>query len=485
MDKRHLTDDEMWNVCYNAALSVAQQYGITDVNGFAKALMAVSDAEGVDWTTAEGVRYWDSQISHDNGKGWGLFAEHDQGYAGYLTPEQRKDPQQNANAAAKQLGQVWKDSDPIESNITRMTGPLGQNPQLPQVLAQRAIAAVSGLAGATANAAASQGLGGFTPMGTQGNEADFIQWLKDHGFGGYIYTNPKTGVENVVDAPDKLLEAFLGTSGLSPEESAETGARTGLLGAQTAQIGQEMGGYAANVSLDEREQKRKEIETEISAGTLEWNKGVDKFNAWLNATGEARMRAEKEMEQKEWQLPTKYFPGTEPGGMLAKVSEGYGLPFTPLEGQPVTPESSAEGVYNKWQGNMGAPLQAPSFPGNGGSATPTDAMGGAATQLAGPSETQNFIQELLRKHALRVGGLPGMAGGGFMPEHRPFIAGERGPEVIQPTNTGTAVTPIVGPGGENPESMAQQHRPDYRRLLENHHRRRSQVYQRWQASGRF
>ena len=466
MDKRHLTDDEMWNVCYNAALSVAQQYGITDVNGFAKALMAVSDAEGVDWTTAEGVRYWDSQISHDNGKGWGLFAEHDQGYAGYLTPEQRKDPQQNANAAAKQLGQVWKDSDPIESNITRMTGPLGQNPQLPQVLAERAIAAVSGLAGATANFAASQGLGGFTPMGTQGggNEADFIQFLKDRGFGGYIYTNPETGEEVILEGvPASLVNAFLGTSGQTPEETAETRARTGLLGAQTAQIGQEMGGYAANVSLDEREQKRKEIETEISAGTLEWNKGVHKFNAWLNATTEARLRAEKEFDVAEkraaWTTPGEYWPGTEPGGLRAQMYETHGLPTYPSQkGIPVEQLPSLEGTYNKWQGNLGVSQQAPALGGQQGG--PIDAMGGAATQLAGPSEAQAYIQEMLRKHALRVGGLPGMARGGFMPQHRPFIAGERGPEVIQPTNTGTAVTPIVGPGGENPESMAQQHRPD-------------------------
>jgi len=324
-----------------------------------------------------------------------------------------------------------------------------------------------------------------TTTPTSNATGSFVQWLVDNGWGpSFVDEDPKTGELSLWKNPPQYLydewkaETGQGTSGLAPEEAA-------YKTVQTAKIEQELADYPRLVSMDEREQKRKEIETEISAGTLEWNKGVDKFNAWLNATGEARMRAEKEMEQKEWQLPTKYFPGTEPGGMLAKVSEGYGLPFTPLEGQPVTPESSAEGIYNKWQGNMGAPLQAPSFPGNGGSATPTDAMGGAATQLAGPSETQNFIQELLRKHALRVGGLPGMAGGGFMPEHRPFIAGERGPEVIQPTNTGTAVTPIVGPGGENPESMAQQYRPDYGRLLENHYRRRSQVYQRWQASGRF
>jgi hypothetical protein len=397
-----------------------------------------------------------------------LTLEQEGYYPGLLATMEAQSPQSGVEQGLKTWG--WQDAGRLS--------PAGQ-----QIL--NVMGGTTGQGGTMAKPTQSADVTAATTTPTSNATGSFVQWLVDNGWGpSFVDEDPKTGELSLWKNPPQYLydewkaETGQGTSGLAPEEAA-------YKTVQTAKIEQELADYPRLVSMDEREQKRKEIETEISAGTLEWNKGVDKFNAWLNATGEARMRAEKEMEQKEWQLPTKYFPGTEPGGMLAKVSEGYGLPFTPLEGQPVTPESSAEGVYNKWQGNMGAPLQAPSFPGNGGSATPTDAMGGAATQLAGPSETQNFIQELLRKHALRVGGLPGMAGGGFMPEHRPFIAGERGPEVIQPTNTGTAVTPIVGPGGENPESMAQQYRPDYGRLLENHYRRRSQVYQRWQASGRF
>jgi hypothetical protein len=397
-----------------------------------------------------------------------LTLEQEGYYPGLLATMEAQSPQSGVEQGLKTWG--WQDAGRLS--------PAGQ-----QIL--NVMGGTTGQGGTMAKPTQSADVTAATTTPTSNATGSFVQWLVDNGWGpSFVDEDPKTGELSLWKNPPQYLydewkaETGQGTSDLAPEEAA-------YKTVQTAKIEQELADYPRLVSMDEREQKRKEIETEISAGTLEWNKGVDKFNAWLNATGEARMRAEKEMEQKEWQLPTKYFPGTEPGGMLAKVSEGYGLPFTPLEGQPVTPESSAEGVYNKWQGNMGAPLQAPSFPGNGGSATPTDAMGGAATQLAGPSETQNFIQELLRKHALRVGGLPGMAGGGFMPEHRPFIAGERGPEVIQPTNTGTAVTPIVGPGGENPESMAQQYRPDYGRLLENHYRRRSQVYQRWQASGRF
>ena len=332
-----------------------------------------------------------------------------------------------------------------------------------------------------------------TTTPTSNATGSFVQWLVDNGWGpSFVDEDPKTGELSLWKNPPQYLydewkaETGQGTSGLAPEEAA-------YKTVQTAKIEQELADYPRLVSMDEREQKRKEIETEISAGTLEWNKGVDKFNAWLNATGEARMRAEKEFDVAEkraaWTTPGEYWPGTEPGGLRAQMYETHGLPTYPSQkGIPVEQLPSLEGTYNKWQGNLGVSQQAPALGGQQGG--PIDAMGGAATQLAGPSEAQAYIQEMLRKHALRVGGLPGMARGGFMPQHRPFIAGERGPEVIQPTNTGTAVTPIVGPGGENPESMAQlpryqQHRPDYRRLLENHHRRSSQAYQRWQTSGRF
>jgi len=144
------------------------------------------------------------------------------------------------------------------------------------------------------------------------------------------------------------------------------------------------------VSMDEREQKRKEIETEISAGTLEWNKGVDKFNAWLNATTEARTRAEKEFDVAEkraaWTTPGKYWPGQEPGGLNAQMYEAHGLPTYPSpEGVPISQMPSLEATYNKWQGNMGVSQNAP-------------AMAGVST---GPTESQSFIQSLIEKGKAR------------------------------------------------------------------------------------
>jgi hypothetical protein len=478
-----MSKNDIQALLYQLVDELAPTYGIKDRERFVDALASIIGYEDPSW---------DPAAAGDSGHSIGLFQLHDAGQGTGMSVAQRSDPETNIRKAISYLGPIWASSETqglgFDQSLQRMISE-GQRPADPELAFQRAKAASADI---TAGASLQPGAGTLQPAGggsMANSDQDIIAWLKAHGFASYVGKDAD-GTEYPFDPgtggplPSWLGQAYAedtmgATSGQTPEEAGEIVARTGLYGVQTAQAEQNLGDYDRLISMDEREQKRKEIETEISAGTLEWNKGVDKFNAWLNATSEARLRAEKEMEQKEWQLPTKYFPGTEPGGMLSKVSERYGIPFTPLEGTPVTQENTAEGIYNKWQGNMGVPLQAPTLPSNGGSATPQ-------------TETQNFIQELLRKHALRVGELPGMARGGFMPQHRPLIAGERGPEVIQPTNMGTAVTPIVGPGGENPASMAQlyrpgayQHRPDYGRLLEGHHRRSATQYQRWQASRRF
>jgi hypothetical protein len=449
---RVLTEEELWDICRTAAMTVVGKYGIKDVGKFVKALMAVAMAESSG----------DAESVHDNGQGFGLFAEHNQGYANYLSKEQRLDPQQNANAAAMQLGRLWKDTDPFETNVQRMTGPEGQNPADPVALARNALAAgarfvgsvVGGVAQAETAGAQQDGAtaaGGFGAW-TEQNDPDF-PWRDqidpaNPGLIGNAWLGTLSSQERG-DKYDRYVQAAgLGTTtGLSPEEAA-------YKRAQTAQIEQEIEAYPGAVSREEREQKRKEIETEIAQGTLDWNKGVDKFNAWLNSTQEARLRAEKEFDVAEkraaWTTPGEYYPGTEPGGVNAQMYEKAGLPTYPsAKGLPISQMPNLEETYGKWQQNLGVSQNAP-------------AMAGVST---GPTAAQAFIQDLLQKHAMRTGGggiqfmgaggnaprvgarefqggLPTMAGGGWMARDEPFIAGEEGPEVIQPTDTGTAVTPI-------------------------------------------
>ena len=413
---RVLTEEELWDICRTAAMTVVGKYGIKDVGKFVKALMAVAMAESSG----------DAESVHDNGQGFGLFAEHNQGYANYLSKEQRLDPQQNANAAAMQLGRLWKDADPFETNVQRMTGPEGQNPADPVALARNALTAGARFVGSVVGGAGQVQAAGTTEQG--GTTADFVQWLKDHGFGGYIWTDPKTGEEVPDNVPTALINAFL-------DETTGAAGQTPLEEAQTAQIWQNIGDYSRVISLDEREQKRKEEETwineQIAAGTADentWQRAVDRFTAWYNATGEARLRAEKEFDVAEKRAAFTRPAGTYTRPAHKQVMEQYGLTYTPEQGIPVEQLPNLEETYGKWQQNLGVSQNAP-------------AMAGVST---GPTAAQAFIQDLLQKHAMRTGGLtlPAMGGGGWMARDEPFIAGEEGPEVIQPTDTGTAVTPI-------------------------------------------
>jgi hypothetical protein len=456
---RVLTEEELWDICRTAAMTVVAKYGIKDVGKFVKALMAVAMAESSG----------DVESVHDNGQGFGLFAEHNQGYANYLSKEQRLDPQQNANAAAMQLGRLWKDTDPFETNVQRMTGPEGQNPADPVALARNALTAAGQFARSVWPSAGGEAAGtevgqaSKLSLGEYLEQAGYVKatedwqdeegnWHSGAGYMGQDFYNSQPS-----DIKSQLWAEWKGegtTAGLSPEEAAESRARTRKYGAETTQIEQEIEAYPGAVSREEREQKRKEIETEIAQGTLDWNQAVDKFNAWLNSTQEARLRAEKEFDVAEkraaWTTPGEYYPGTEPGGVNAQMYERAGLPTYPSQkGIPVEQLPNLEETYGKWQQNLGVSQNAP-------------AMAGVST---GPTAAQAFIQDLLQKHAMRTGGggiqfmgaggnaprvgarefqggLPTMAGGGWMARDEPFIAGEEGPEVIQPTDTGTAVTPI-------------------------------------------
>ena len=346
-----------------------------------------------------------------------LTLEQEGYYPGLLATMEAQSPQPGVEQGLKTWG--WQDAgrlSPAGQQILNVMGGTGGGNMATPTQSADVTAAQPPTGGGTG--------GGFGTW-TEQNDPDF-PWrdrvsASQPGAVGNAWLGTLSSQERG-DKYDRYVQAAgLGTSSsLAPEEAA-------YKTAQTAKIEQELADYPRLVSMDEREQKRKEIETEIAAGTLEWNKGVDKFNAWLNATSEARLRAEKEMEQKEWQLPTKYFPGTEPGGMLATVAKRYGLPWTPLEGTPVTPESSAEGVYNKWQKNMGAPLQAPAFP---------------------------EMRE--------------MAGGGYLPAGQSAITSELGPELVTATPRGAIVkplTPAVYPGGDpyvvTPPSTIGWPGPDY------------------------
>jgi hypothetical protein len=458
-----MTKNDIQMLLYQLVNELAPTYGIRDREQFTNALASIISYEDPSWNPA---------AAGDSGHSVGLFQLHDAGQGTGMSVAERSDPETNIRKAISYLGPIWASSETqgldFDQSLQRMISE-GQRPADPQLAFQRAKAASADV---TAGAALQPGVGALGG-GSMANKdifqamIDYVGITDEKAKGmGYVDAND-WAQETFAKSPSTWTNLFKGegtTTGLAPEEAALTEAQTGRTRAETAQIEQEVGDYARLVSMDEREQKRREIETEISAGTLEWNKGVDKFNAWLNATQEARLRAEKEFDVAEkraaWTTPGEYYPGTEPGGVNAQMYERAGLPTYPSQkGVPISQMPSLEDTYSKWSQNLGVSQNAP-------------AMAGVST---GPTQSQQFIQDLIAKGKGRTaqGGLPGMAGGGWMPRDRPFIAGEQGPEIIQPTATGTTVTPVG----------SRTYRPNYQRLLANHFQRQNpaqQAYQNWQ-----
>jgi len=424
------TKNDLMMLLYRLADELAPNLGIKDTERFVEALASIIGYEDPSW---------DPAASGDNGHSIGLFQLHDQGEGAGMSVAQRSDAETNIRKAISYLGPIWASSETqgltFEGSVQRMISE-GQQPADPALAYRRAMAAHSQVERELPAAAPG--------AGTQqdGSEQDFIAWLKSHGFGSYVET--VGGKEYAIDpgtggpVPSWLGQAFVEdtmgtTTGQTPEEAGETMARTGLYRAQTGEIAQTQKNY---ISEQERNDKQQEFENKIEDGTLKLNEAIAQFNAWYDTTQEARLRAETEFTEANkravWTTPEEYYPGTEPGGVNAQMYEKAGLPTYPsAKGVPISQMPSLEDTYAKWSQNLGVSQQAPP-------------MGAATT---GPTAAQAFIQDLLAKHQARTQSLPAMAGGGWMPRNKPFIAGELGPEVIQPGAAGIAVTPIGADAG--------------------------------------
>lgn len=404
MPGRYLTAEEMRQLLLQAAQPAITQYGIKDVDGFIQALMAVAYAESPGPSTSEAMYTWDTQAVHDNGQGFGLFAEHNQGYAGYLTKEQRLDPATNAGAAAMKLGALWRDGDGIEANIERMTGPQGQNPADPQALSRNAMSAWQRVWGAMGGIgeppatwpreAETAGVGAAVGQGTtQGPSPG--QWVEQAGLMpsdyGADWENPMPGErgdywlsQQTPEYRKWVFDQWLSAMGQTTEApTARDVAATALDWALVERTYAELGG-------ETYEQGRQRILDQMDQQNWTADQAVKEFNAWMSGALEAGKRAEtvygEQMKRAAWTTPTEHYPGTEPGGRNEQMYERYGLPYTPSPGIPIETLPNPEQMYERWHDKMGISQQAP--------ATQGGWSGQGAGQGTGIDAARAFLQKM-------------------------------------------------------------------------------------------
>lgn len=397
MAGRYLTQEEMWRICRAAAEKAAAVHGITDIDGFTRALMEVSWAESPGPTAEDGWFTWDSQSVHDQGQGFGLFALHNKGYAADLSKEQRLDPQQNADAAAMKLAQVWRDGDTLEGNVRRMTGPGGQNPADPAALFRNAMSARAQVE--------RESMGAYEAGQAAG--ANLGVWIEEQG---YVAPDPpdwesppgSAGLEWYGDQPSSIKEMVFGEwrtatgrdaeAGVTDWEREATEARTAVNWADARRIIQTLGG-------ETYEQGRQRILDQIDEKRWTQEQAVSEFNAWMSGALEAGGRAEKvygeEMRRKVYTTPGEYWPGDEPGGPRAQWTEKYGAPYTPSPGIAVETLPNLGDMYGQWHGRMGISEQAPPTAGGW--------SGQGAPQGKGYEAAQAFLNQLRQRYAGQFG----------------------------------------------------------------------------------
>lgn len=419
MPGRYLSEQEMYQLVSQNAQAAIQKYGIEDADAFIEALLCVAHAESGKAGGMEGYtgRVWDSQATHDQGQGAGLFALHNQGYAGNLSWEDRMDAATNIAAAADKLGALWRDADTFDTNLQRMTGPQGQNPASPQALYTNARAAAAhgriygpALPGETLPPEGA----GQTRAGTM---ATLGEWIVQQGY-TQGYTDPDTGTNyddwagmewynaQPSDIRTRIYDDWASATGRATSEAASstplesrglTPEERRVQGLDVAERETAMGLWPYDIEVAEYERKYNEYLDKVRQG--EWNaeQAVSEFNAWLSASQEAARRAEKVMDIRETRarrtLSTPYFPQTEPGGMLAQEAAARGMAFTPWKGQPVSQMPSHEDLYAEFQQQMGLSGQAPAL--SGGYIPP------AAPQAPAAGQAIELIKNLLNKANIR------------------------------------------------------------------------------------
>jgi hypothetical protein len=234
----------------------------------------------------------------------------------------------------------------------------------------------------------------WTPTGAQpsATDADFIAWLKSHGFGVYVWTDPDTGQDMLIENPPAaVVNAYLdettgATSGATAQPMSEYQRATlpydiANTQALTAKAIQDLGS-------DEYERARTEYESLIDLYKWTAEQAATEFYNYLAAATEARARSEKIYGEKEkravWTTPTPYYPGTEPGGMNEQMYAEYGLgeAYKPTPGVPVETLPNPEEMYATWDQQMGVPQE-------------------GVTQ-AQPSQALAKIQELIRQGQERM-----------------------------------------------------------------------------------
>lgn len=415
MAGRYLTQEEMYRICRAAAEKAAATHGFKDINGFTQALMQVSWAESAGPTAEDGWFTWDTQSVHDQGQGFGLFALHNEGYAGNLSKEQRLDPQQNANAAAMKLGGVWQDGDTLEGNVTRMTGPQGQNPADPGALYRNAMSARTKV---EQQMQPSELGAGWQPYGARGQAAgtSLGEWLEQQGYAtpfpeDWAQPPGSGGIEWFNGLPAAMKESVYGEwreatgrgaeAGVPDWEREATEARTAVNWADARRIIETLGG-------ETYEQGRQRILDQFEEKKWTEGQAISEFNAWMSGALEAGKRAEtvygEEMKRKAWTTPGEFYPGTEPGGMNQQMYERYGLgeQYKPSPGVPVSQLPNLDEMYGQWHGRMGISEQAP--PTQGG--WQTGAPGGGAPmggQGTGMEAAQSFLEQIMKQYAPQFG----------------------------------------------------------------------------------
>jgi len=355
MPGRYLTQYEMLQLVTEAAQPAIQKYGIKNTEDFIWALMAVSFAEC--GSTTEQGPVWDSQSVHDNGQGFSLFALHNRGYAGYLTPEERQDPATNAGAAALKLGQVWSDGATFDANVEAMTGPQGQNPADPQALYRNAMALhteqerVSGRPGGF-------GMAGQVGQGAGGGIAaeEVIAWMVPGFKDAPGYSAREQAEYEFYDDPMKWTNFY------RQETEQQTGLTPLERGAKEAQTALDWANVESIIAWDEGktyEQGRQRILDKIDQEHWTAEQAISEFNAWMAATTEAGRRAEtaygEEKERAVWTRPTPTYERP----AHRQVMESYGLEYTPEQGIPVSQMPNLEQMYSQWNQNLGIQQQAP------------------------------------------------------------------------------------------------------------------------------
>ena len=387
MPGQYLTEEEMYQICRRAAEAAATQYGVKDVEAFTQALMVVAFAESGSF--ADQGLVWDSQSVHDNGQGFGLFALHNQGYAGFLTKDQRLDAQTNANAAAMKLATVWQDGDSFDANVKRMTGPQGQNPADPGALYRNAMAAFRQVEQRLQPGMPT----GIAEGGARPSESRIATIIQELGL-----TPERAAALGFSSVEDLALSTYFMDmegwnrfflqrgegEGLTPLERRATEADIAYKQALTRDV-------LAGLDPDEYERTWKEYLQMVAEGTWTAEQGIREFNAWLSGAQEAGRRGEfaygEAKKRRVWTTPGEYYPGTEPGGINEQMYKRYGLEYKPSPGIPVEEMPRPEEAYATWHQRMGVPQRAPTMQGY----TPPTMMGQQGT---GFNAAMAFLQRM-------------------------------------------------------------------------------------------